>query len=63
MERTVDYVCPQCGETITAFVDPTNGLTQTLVEDCQVCCRANEITIRFDSKARSATAEATAVDL
>ncbi len=63
MERTVEYVCPQCGETITMFVDPSDGLTQKMVEDCQVCCRANEITIRFDPKARTASADAVAVDL
>jgi len=35
-EQRID--CPYCGETITILLDLSAG-DQSLVEDCQVCCR------------------------
>ncbi len=37
------YVCDACGEEIVIPVDLTEGSSQTYVEDCPVCCRANTI--------------------
>jgi len=45
METT--YNCASCGEENDLFVDPTGGLIQKYVEDCQVCCRPNLLTISF----------------
>jgi predicted RNA-binding Zn-ribbon protein involved in translation (DUF1610 family) len=63
MERTAAYDCPQCGERILMFVDPGNGDEQTLIEDCQVCCKANEITVTYDRRAKQYLARAVAIDL
>lgn len=41
------YVCDACGEEIVIPVDFTEGATQTYVEDCPVCCRANTIHVEM----------------
>ena len=40
-----EYPCPSCGEVIVIPVDPSEGETQTVIEDCPVCCAPNELTI------------------
>lgn len=42
------YVCDACGEEIVIPVDLTEGSSQTYVEDCPVCCRANTIHVEMD---------------
>lgn len=42
------FTCCYCGETNTIFVDPTGGTTQQYVEDCQVCCQPNVLSISWD---------------
>ncbi len=37
-EDEVDIDCPYCGETISLFLD-LSIRRQTLIEDCEVCCR------------------------
>lgn len=63
MERTASYDCPQCGERILMFVDQGNGDVQHLIEDCQVCCKANEITVTYDRREKRYTARAVAIDV
>lgn len=48
MESTAEYICAFCGEPNTTFVDLSAGLTQTYIEDCQVCCRPNQLYITVD---------------
>ncbi len=40
--------CPYCGEMVTIGVDPTGGLVQTYVEDCQVCCQPWQVHVTYD---------------
>ncbi len=40
--------CPYCGEPIELLIDPSAG-EQSYIEDCQVCCRPIEISLRIDS--------------
>lgn len=42
------YVCDSCGEEIVIPLDLTEGTSQSYVEDCPVCCRANTIHVHFD---------------
>ncbi len=42
------YVCDACGEEIIIPLDLTEGTSQTYVEDCPVCCRANTIHVHID---------------
>lgn len=44
------YLCDACGEEIVIPLDPCEGTCQQYVEDCPVCCRANLITIEYDSR-------------
>lgn len=45
-----EYQCATCGEASTLFVDLSGGMRQVLVEDCEVCCRPNEIHVRVSRK-------------
>lgn len=42
-----EFNCPYCGEINEILVDPTGGEKQDYVEDCSVCCRPVEISIRI----------------
>lgn len=53
METTSDYTCAFCGESNTTFVDLSAGMTQSYIEDCQVCCRPNVLYIRVDEETLS----------
>jgi hypothetical protein len=41
--------CPYCGEEIELAVDPGGGSPQEYVEDCEVCCRPMQLTVRWDA--------------
>jgi hypothetical protein len=42
---SADITCPHCGETFGFEVD-TSQSEQDLIEDCSVCCRPINLTIR-----------------
>lgn len=48
METTATYYCAFCGEPNLTFVDLSAGMTQSYVEDCQVCCRPNVLYLTVD---------------
>jgi Cysteine-rich CPXCG len=48
METTAEYQCGYCGEYSTTFVDLSAGFEQSYVEDCQVCCRPNILSVHID---------------
>ena len=43
-----EVTCPYCGETVTIVLDPSSGPEQDYVEDCEVCCRPWQVTVRYD---------------
>lgn len=47
-QEEASYVCDACGEEIVVPLDLTEGSSQTYVEDCPVCCRANIIHVEVD---------------
>ena len=53
MEVSVN--CPYCGESLDLWVDETGGSSQKYVEDCQVCCQPNVLTVRWDGSAQEFT--------
>jgi hypothetical protein len=42
------FICAYCGEENDLFVDLSAGSPQQYVEDCQVCCRPNLISISLN---------------
>ncbi|WP_441000978.1 CPXCG motif-containing cysteine-rich protein [Fodinibius sp. SL11] len=44
-----EYRCAYCGEVNHTFVDPSQGKTQKYIEDCQVCCQPNELSVSYDT--------------
>ena len=45
MTDTVPIQCPYCGESYETVVDLSAG-SQRYIEDCAVCCRPIEVTLR-----------------
>lgn len=43
-----EFRCAYCGEINHTVVDPSEGETQKYIEDCQVCCRPNQLSISYD---------------
>ncbi|MGO9648444.1 MAG: CPXCG motif-containing cysteine-rich protein [Terriglobales bacterium] len=43
------FQCAGCGEWNATTVDDSAGRTQSYVEDCQVCCKANLLRMEYDS--------------
>jgi hypothetical protein len=46
-DTEASYLCDACGEEIVIPLDLTAGASQTYVEDCPVCCRANVIQVQL----------------
>lgn len=58
MVEGVEVQCGACGEPWLVFVDPSGGLSQSYVEDCQVCCRPHRIEVAIDEEDGSVQAVA-----
>ena len=43
----IEITCPHCGEVFPLQID-TSQAEQTLIEDCTVCCRPIDLTIRCE---------------
>lgn len=52
-ERTADteasVVCPYCGESVEVTIDPSSGVSQEYVEDCEVCCQPWRVEVTYDT--------------
>lgn len=46
------FQCAGCGEWNETTVDESAGSRQSYVEDCQVCCKPNVLSITWDRDAR-----------
>ena len=46
-ETSATVCCPYCGEINEIGLDPGSGTEQEYVEDCQVCCRAWQVSVRY----------------
>ncbi|NEO83715.1 MAG: CPXCG motif-containing cysteine-rich protein [Spirulina sp. SIO3F2] len=42
--------CAVCGETNLTFVDLSQGMRQSYVEACQVCCRPNVLAVQVNEE-------------
>ena len=46
-ETEAEVCCPYCGEINQIGLDPGSGVTQSYIEDCQVCCRPWRVQVRY----------------
>ncbi len=51
------FQCAGCGEWNEIFVDESAGGRQQYVEDCQVCCKPNLLSVEIESDEVRVTAE------
>ena len=55
---TSGFQCAGCGEWNVTTVDPSAGMKQTYVEDCQVFCKPNVLRVTWDKSAGEHTISA-----
>lgn len=58
MLMEAEYCCGFCGSINYTTVDPSAGMQQEYVEDCQTCCRPNVLRIELDASGEGAVIEA-----
>jgi Cysteine-rich CPXCG len=58
MEIESGFVCQYCFSENAILVDGSGDLEQRYVEDCQVCCRPNALTIVIGEDRQSAVVSA-----
>lgn len=46
--KPASFRCAYCGEQNHTVVDPSQGKTQTYIEDCQICCQPNKLVVQYD---------------
>lgn len=49
-QNEASYICDACGEEIVIPLDLSEGVHQTYVEDCPVCCRASTIHVEMNNE-------------
>ena len=49
--HAASFQCAGCFEWVETTVDESGGSRQQYVEDCQVCCKPNVLTIVWDRSA------------
>ncbi len=58
MEIEATFICAYCMQVNEIVVDPSAGVHQVYIEDCQVCCRPNNLVISVDQEMQEASIEA-----
>ena len=58
MEIETTFVCIYCLQVNEIVVDGSGGLKQEYIEDCQICCRPNKLTITVDKDMHKAWVDA-----
>ena len=46
------FQCAGCGEWNQTSLDESAGRSQSYVEDCQICCKPNVLTLEWDAEAQ-----------
>ena len=52
------FECAACGEPVFVSFDPAEGMRQTTVYDCPVCCRPNVLEVLIDEGEHEASVRA-----
>lgn len=58
MEIEATFICVYCMQVNEVVVDASGGPHQEYIEDCQVCCRPNNLIITVDEEMHEAFIEA-----
>jgi len=54
MEIEASFVCAYCFQINELVVDASGGEHQEYIEDCQVCCRPNDLHVSIDVEEQTA---------
>jgi hypothetical protein len=46
-DTEASVTCPHCSEAVSIGIDPGSGPSQEYVEDCPVCCRPWQVSVRY----------------
>jgi hypothetical protein len=52
-DAEAEVACPYCGEVVVMVLDPGGGPVQQYVEDCPVCCRPWQVSVRYDDEGQA----------
>ena len=58
MEDEASFVCAYCLQINTIAIAPTGGNHQEFIEDCQVCCRPNQLRVEIHADSDDIEVEA-----
>ena len=58
LEEDIEIICPHCGEAVVVVIDPSGGVNQDYVQDCEVCCRPWHVQVHYAGGAPEITVEA-----
>lgn len=58
MPQAAGFQCAGCGEWNETVVDESAGTRQLYLEDCQVCCKPNQLNIRWNEATHEFVIEA-----
>ncbi len=50
IEQDHAFSCPYCGVELSIRLDPSGGTQQNFIQDCEVCCRPIQLTVRFEGE-------------
>jgi hypothetical protein len=53
LDTTSTFICSVCGQSAVVEVDLSAGRHQRYIQDCDVCCCPNLVTVEFDEKGRA----------
>jgi len=45
-------ICPYCGEKSWLEIDPSEGMAQEFISDCEVCCRPISYVVNISSSGK-----------
>jgi hypothetical protein len=57
VEIPAEFACAFCGESNDTWIDLSAGSQQSYIEDCQVCCRPNQLFVSVCEETLTATIE------
>ena len=49
IEEDYPFSCPYCGEELSVRLDASGGRKQSFIQDCEVCCKPIQITVKFEN--------------
>lgn len=50
VDDSCTFECPHCGVELIVVLDVSGGQKQSFIQDCEVCCKPIQISVRFSGE-------------